>query len=233
MKRIGLVGGVSPQSTAIYYDLLNKAANERYGGDHSAEILVYSLDFGHMVDLYTSNEWTLFSQRIVDAAKALDAAGCDVMAIASNTCNLAGDLVAQNIEAEFLPLIDPLCAAMAGRGVFKPLLLGTPFVMEGPFYRPTLRDKFQTETVIPNDDEREIVRRVIFDELVNGVVKDTSRQAYLDIIHHYQAETDGVILGCTEIGMLIEQSDTHVPVFDTTAIHAAAIARAAFKQELY
>ncbi len=232
MKRIGLVGGVSPESTAIYYRYLNEAANVRYGGDRSAEILIYSLDFGRMVGLYTNADWDEFGQNIVEAARILDNAGSQVIAIASNTCNLAGAKVESAVSAQFISLLDALCEAMAKQNVLRPLLLGTPFVMEGHFYRPTLKEQYGIEAVIPNQEEREIVRRVIFDELVKGEVRQSSRQDYLDIIHRYEGETDAVILGCTEIGMLIEQSHTKVPAFDTTRIHAAAIADAAFAGEL-
>ena len=229
MKRIGLIGGVSPESTVIYYRLLNAAARQVYGGDHSANVVVFSLDFGEMHALYRAADWSAFRAKVVEAGRSLEAAGCALIAITSNTVQLAADDVAEAVDSRVIHLMDPLKRSMEARGASKPLLLGTPVVMEGPFYRSTLRERYGIETTVPNDADREIVNRVIFDELVEGDVRDASRDAYLEIIERgRQAGSDCAILGCTEIGMLIEQSHLELPVFDTTRLHAAAIAQEAF-----
>jgi aspartate racemase len=230
LKRIGLIGGVSPESTAIYYRLINQAARAAMGGDHSAEMLIYSLDFGVIRAHYDSANWPAFTAEMVKAGKCLDAAGCEVIGICSNTSQLAADSVGEAIGHPLVGLIESLAAAMGASGVRQPLLLGTPFVMQGDFYRARLQALTASTCLVPDADGRAQIDRVIFDELVNGIVLETSRRAWLDIIARGRAAgADGVILGCTEISMLIGQEHTELPVFDTTALHADAIARAAIE----
>ena len=231
MKRIGLIGGVSPESTAIYYRLLNKAAQQRYGGEHSADLILYSLDYGVMLDCYSREDWTAFIGHVVDAGRRLDAAGCGVLAIASNTTNLAADDLASTISAPVIYLQNALVDAMRDQQVSKPLLLGTRVTMEGPFYRSALLERHGVVAEPPNEPDRTIIDRIIFDELTHGEIKEESRREYLRIIEtSKEAGFDSVILGCTEIGMLIEQKHTHTPVLDTTLIHAQAIADFAFDE---
>lgn len=229
MKLLGLIGGVSPQSTAIYYRLLNDAAKARLGGDHSQRMIISSFDFADMVDLYSQSDWDGYKAAVVSAGERLKAAGADALMICSNTSGMGTKALRAATGLPVIDLIDALAAALQKAGVKRPLLLGTPFTMEGAFYRPALKERHGQETLISNEDDRETVRRVIFDELVNGVVLDASRRAYLDVIDRGRSEgSDGVILGCTEICMLISQEHVDLPVFDTTAIHAAAASAFAF-----
>ena len=224
MKRIGLIGGVSPESTVVYYRLLNAAARKKLGGEHSADVVIYSLPYGVMLDHYNAGDWVSFKAAVVDAGKRLQAAGCEVLAISSNTTNMAAEDVAAQVDRPFIFLQETLADALKAAAMKSPLLLGTPVTMEGEWYRPNLHEKYGVETSIPNAEDRETVNRIIFNELTHGVVKDESRQAYLDIIERGKAAgADCVILGCTEIGLLIEQRHVDLPVFDTTIIHAAAI----------
>jgi len=233
MKRIGLIGGVSPESTILYYQMLNEAARQAYGPDCSAEIIIHSLNFGEMYDYYLKGDWSTFKTRVVDAARGLAAQSCGLVAISSNTTQVAAADAAQAIEVPVIDLVASLASEMHKDGVKRPLLLGTPFVMTGDYYRPELQTKYGLACIIPDAAGQKCVDRVIFQELVRGQVRQDSRQAYLDLIEKGRAEgADSVILGCTEIGMLIEQRHTTLPVYDTTRIHAAAIARAAFASPL-
>lgn len=223
MKLLGLIGGVSPESTVIYYRLLNDAARARLGGAHSQRMIISSFDFDDMVALYSDGDWDGYVAAVVGAGRRLQAAGADALMICSNTSGMGTAALREATGLPVIDLIDALAAALAKAGVRRPLLLGTPFTMEGDFYRPALEERHGQETLVPDAADRETVRRVIFDELVNGAVEDASRRAYLDIVERGRgAGADGVILGCTEICMLISQKDADLPVFDTTAIHAAA-----------
>ncbi|MEM0986523.1 MAG: amino acid racemase [Pseudomonadota bacterium] len=170
MKRIGLIGGVSPESTVVYYRLLNAAAKAAMGGDHSAELVIYSLDFGVMVERYGRAEWPAFNGEVVKAARALEAAGCELLAICSNTTQRAADDVTAAVDLPLIRMIDVVARALSSAGIKRPLLLGTPFVMEGDFYRPTLEARFEGSCIVPGRDDREQVDRIIFEELVNGII---------------------------------------------------------------
>ena len=232
MKRIGLIGGVSPESTVVYYRLLNAAARRVYGGETSADIVVHSLNYGEMYGYYKTGDWDAFKRTVVEAGRGLEAAGAEVLAISSNTTNMAADDLAAAVDTPVIYLLETLRDAMAAKGAVNPLLLGTPVVMEGAFYRSTLQERYGVETLVPDEADRAVVNRVIFEELVEGVVSDASRQAYVDVIDRNKSrDIDSVILGCTEIGMLIEQRYVDIPAFDTTLIHAQAIADVAFQGE--
>jgi aspartate racemase len=227
MKRLGLIGGISPESTEIYCRLLNAAARRRLGGDHSLRFIVNFLDYGEIIALYHARNWPVFTERFIDAAKELRRAGAEAIMIGSNTSHLTADAVG---EASGLPVIhlqDALARAMTKAGSRRPILLGTPVVMSGPFYRPALAKRYDGEPVIPTEAEQAAIERIILDELCRGVVTDKSRHALLDITANHP-ETDGVILGCTELSMILSASDCVLPVFDTTALHAAAGAAFAF-----
>lgn len=230
MKRIGLIGGVSPASTEVYYRLINAAAKAAKGGDHSAELVIYSLDFGVILAHYEAADWPAFKAEVVRAAERLRAADCELLGICSNTTQLAADAVAEAVDLPIVRLIDTLATALKAAGRQRPLLLGTPFVMEQPFYRETLANQFAGQCLVPDEANRLEISRVIFEELVNGTVLESSRSAYLKTIAQGRAAgADSVILGCTEITLLIKQDHTDLPVFDTTALHAKAIATAALK----
>ena len=231
MKLLGLIGGVSPESTELYYRLLNRHARDRLGGNHSAKLMISSFDFAEMVDPYEAQDWPRFIDVAVKSAERLKAAGVDGVIICSNTTHKAADAVRAAINLPLIHLLDVLGAEIKAQNSKKPLLLGTPETMNGDFYRPYLLDHHDIDCLVPNADDQHLVDRIIFDELCNGEVKETSRQAYIDIIERNRAlGADGVILGCTEIALLIEQQHTNLSVFDTTRLHAAAASRFQFDE---
>lgn len=228
MKRIGLIGGVSPESTVVYYRLINAAAEAGLGRDRSADMVIVSLDFGAMKALYAAPDWPAFKARVVEAARALEAAGCEVLGICSNTTQVAAGEVAAATDVPLVRMIDTLATALSAAGVSRPLLLGTPFVMTGDFYRPALEATFTGSCLIPEAGDRAVVDRVIFEELVRGRVLAGSRDALLAIIARGRAAgADAVILGCTELMLILDDTHTDLPVFDSTALHARALAEAA------
>lgn len=220
MKLLGLIGGVSPQSTAIYYRLLNDAARAHLGGAHSARILLYALDFGVMVRLYDDADWAGYEAEVVKGGMALAAGGAEALVICSNTSHLAAASVAAKTGLPLIHIVDVLAGALKSRGVRRPLLLGTPAVMSGVYYMKALADRYDGETLVPAEADKAEVGRIIFEELANGVVSPVSRDALLAMIAKH--DCDGVILGCTELSMILSQDDLDTPVFDTTALHAAA-----------
>lgn len=225
MKLLGLIGGVSPESTAIYYRLLNAEARKRLGGAHSARLLVWSFDF-HLIDAaYRAADWTAYRELVVGAGRVLKAGGADALMICSNTTHLAAEAVKAATGLPMIHVIDALAAAIETHGAKKLLLLGTPFVMEGDFYRNDLKRRFGVETVVPETDERRVIDRIIFEELVRGDVRASSRGELLTMTERARAAgADALILGCTELSLILAQADTDLPVFDTTELHALAAA---------
>ncbi|MEO1136964.1 MAG: amino acid racemase [Pseudomonadota bacterium] len=226
MKLLGLIGGVSPEATAIYYRLLNEAARARLGPLHSANILLYTLDYGVMIKYYEENDWQSFSAEVAEGARRLAEAGAEAIVICSNTTHIAANAAAKASGLPVIHMLDVLAAAMKARDVKKPLLLGTPVVMSGDHYRTELAKRYAGHVLIPNPDEQRIIGRVILDELVVGKVAEGSRRELLHIIASHDA--DGVILGCTELCMILSQQHCALPVFDTTALHASAASAFAF-----
>ncbi len=229
MKRLGLIGGVSPESTAIYYRLLNEHARARLGGTHSAALIIWSFDF-HLVDkAYKASDWARYRALVVESGVALKGAGVDALVICSNTTHLGAAAVEEATGLPVIHLIDALAAAIKKRGARQPLLLGTPYVMEGDFYRNDLKARFGVSTIVPEAADRAEASRIIFEELSRGEVCGASRVRLQKMIEKGKAAgADGVILGCTEFSMILGPKDTDLPVFDTTAIHAAAAADYAF-----
>lgn len=227
MKLIGLIGGVSPESTEIYYRLLNGHARNRLGGEHSANIMLYALDYGVMIKHYTQQDWDAFKNEVLVGARRLKAAGVDALMIGSNTTHIAADSVRKDTGLPLIHLQDALVQSLQSHHVTKPLLLGTPVVMSGDHYIPALRQRYDGEIIVPNKEEQSTIGRIILDELVNGEVKASSREEMLDITNNHK-DCDGVILGCTELCMILSQQHTALPVFDTTSLHAAAASAFAF-----
>lgn len=221
MKRIGLIGGVSPESTEVYVRLFNRAARARLGGEHSAHFIVWHLDYGEMIRHYHAKDWPRFTGEITAAGEGLKRAGADALMIGSNTTHLAADALAAATGLPVIHLLDALGRALAGAGVRRPLLLGTPVVMSGEFYRPALAARYDGEPVIPTADEQREIGRIILDELCHGVVAPQSRRVLQAVIDAHP-DADAVILGCTELCLILSQEDALLPVFDTTALHAAA-----------
>ncbi|WP_300394897.1 amino acid racemase [Henriciella sp.] len=224
MSLVGLIGGVSPEATKIYYELLNGHARERHGGQHSARCAFFMLDYGVMIGHYHDENWDAFKAEVVKGANALKAAGAEAIAITSGTTHVAAEAVAEATGLPVIHMLDSLSDAMMAKGVARPLLLGTPWVMSGDFFAPALAQRFPGSPIIPGKDDRDMVGRIIFDELVEGVVTPASREAMSDMIARYGDQgADGVILGCTELCMITSQEDCDMPVFSTTHIHAEAV----------
>lgn len=229
-KRLGLIGGVSPESTVIYYRLLNQFARDRLGGQHSADILLAALDYGQMVDDYQRDDWSSFKEKIVDAAIRLRHGGVDAIVITSNTTQMAADAAREKCGLPVIHLLDALADELRRTDIKQPLLLGTPFTMDGPYYRTQLSARYDGDVVTPTTAEQSTASRIIFDELVDGVVLSESRQELCDIIERSTRDgADGVILGCTELCMILDQTHVSVPVLDTTSLHARAAHDFAFQ----
>lgn len=221
MRIIGLIGGLSWESTALYYRHLNELARERLGGLHSARVLLWSFDFAQVEALQAAGDWPGATRLMVEAARRLEAGGAGLLVIASNTMHRMADEVEAAVPA--LPLLhiaDATADALLSAGARRPALLATRYTMEQAFYKGRLRDRHGIEALVPDEAGRELVHRVIYEELCRGVVREESRTACLRVIDDLRRRgADGVVLGCTEVAMLIGQPDTDLPVFDTTRLH--------------
>ena len=230
-KRLGLIGGVSPESTVIYYRLLNAMARDRLGGHHSADLLLAALSYGEMLNYYERKDWDAFKARVAAAAINLRDGGAAAIVITSNTTQMAAEAARDASGLPLIHLLDALADTMRERRVSRPLLLGTPFTMTGHYYRAALAERYHSEILIPDDAGQAETSRVIFDELVEGVVRDASRQNLLHIVDEAKGRgADGVILGCTELCMILDETFCDMPVLDTTAIHARAAHEYAFSE---
>lgn len=231
MKTIGLLGGMSWESTQTYYRLLNQQVGQALGGFHSAKIVLYSVDFADIEALQRQGDWPAMATILATAAQRLEAAGADGLLIATNTMHKVADEVAAAISLPLLHIAEATADALVRDGVTCVGLLGTRFTMEQAFYRERLEAR-GIEVVVPDSEQRETVHRVIFEELCKGIIDPDSKQAYLGIVDALaERGAQGVILGCTEIGMLIKASDTAVALYDTTEIHAAEAVAWALKDE--
>ncbi|ANZ20815.1 aspartate/glutamate racemase family protein [Streptomyces noursei] len=227
MKTIGLIGGMSWESTAEYYRLLNELTRQRLGGLHSAKCVLYSVDFAEIERLQAEARWDEAGDILAEAAKALEAAGAELLLLCTNTMHKVADRVGSAVGVPLLHLADTTAEAVRDRGVRRVGLLGTAFTMEQDFYRGRLASH-GLDVLVPKAAGREIVHRVIYEELCLGVVKEESRDAYRAVIDELiAAGAEGIVLGCTEIELLIRPQDSPVPVFPTTRLHAeAAVSRA-------
>lgn len=228
MKVIGLIGGLSWESSAEYYRIINQGAQQALGGVHSARSLIYSVDFGEIEKMQHDGDWAAATAVMVDAARRLERGGANFVLICSNTMHrMAGEIEAA-VSIPLLHIADPTGAAITAAGYRRIGLLGTAFTMEQPFYRARLEEKFQLDVVVPPAEDRRIVHGIIYQELVKGIVRDASRDQYRAVIQRLIADgCEAIILGCTEIMLLVGATDSAVPLFDTTTLHAeAALARA-------
>lgn len=223
MKTIGLIGGMSWESSLEYYRLINKGVKQRLGGFHSAKIIMLSVDFAEIEELQHKKLWVEAGKIMADSAMALQNAGADCIILCTNTMHIcAGDIEAR-IQIPFLHIADPTAQRIRAAGIKTIGLLGTRFTMEQEFYSGRLSEKFGLKVLVPPESDREIIHRVIYDELVMGKINEKSRVEYQRVIHQLIKEgARGIILGCTEIGLLIGQKDVDVPIFDTTVLHAQA-----------
>ena len=223
MKTIGLIGGMSWESTANYYRDINERVKQRLGGLHSARILLYSVDFQEIERLQHQGRWDEAGEQLGDIARRLEGAGADVVALCTNTMHKVAPAIEAALRVPFLHIADPTAQAVKQAGIGRIGLLGTRFTMEEDFYRGRLGQRHGLDVIVPEPAERETVHRVIYDELCLGKVEERSRRAYRDIIAHLvERGAEGVILGCTEIAMLVSPADSPVPLFDTTQLHAVS-----------
>jgi len=223
MKTIGMIGGMSWESSIEYYRIVNETVKEKLGGLHSAKSLMYSVDFAEIETLQHKNRWEEATQAMIEAARHVEAGGADFVVICTNTMHKMADEVEAAIGIPLLHIADATAEAIKAQRLCKIGLLGTKFTMEEDFYAGRLIEKHGLEVLIPEAEDRKIVHRVIYDELVLGEIRSESREQYKRIIEKLiAAGAQGIILGCTEIGLLVKDEDSRVPLFDTTYIHAVA-----------
>ena len=221
MKTIGLLGGMSWESTVPYYRIVNRVVGERLGGLHSARIVLYSVDFQPIEELQHSGHWAEAGEILAEAAGRLETAGADLLVICTNTMHKVAPHIEQAIGIPLLHIADATADEIERAGLQRIGLLGTRFTMEEKFYRGRLEDRHQLEVIVPNEPDRQMVHRVIYDELCLGAVEPESRRDYSQVIQRLVDEgAEGIILGCTEISLLVKPEDSPVPLFDTTEIHA-------------
>ncbi|WP_420994288.1 aspartate/glutamate racemase family protein [Cupriavidus sp. 30B13] len=228
MKTIGLIGGMSWESSAEYYRLINQDMKQRLGGHHNARSVMVTVGFEQVKALQHAGRWDELAGIMRDAALKVQAAGADFVVLCTNTMHRVAPAIEAALAVPFLHIVDPTAQALRAAGIARVGLLGTAFTMEQDFYRGRMLERHGIEAVVPGPEARALVHRIIYDELCHGVVRDASREAYRRVIGELQAQgVGGVILGCTEIALLIGQGDVPLPVFDTTALHAqAAVSRA-------
>lgn len=220
---IGLIGGMSWESSAEYYRLINQGVRARLGGVHSARCLMWSFDFAEVEALQHAGRWDDAAGLLADAARRLERGGADFLLICTNTMHRMADQVQAAVGIPLLHIADPTAERIKARGIMRVGLLGTAFTMEQDFYKGRLRDHFGLDVIVPGTEDRTTVHRVIYDELVQGRIEAASRDTYRAVIAGLAARgAEAVILGCTEIMLLVRPEDSAVPLFDTTAIHAAA-----------
>lgn len=223
MKTIGLIGGMSWESSLEYYRLINQAVREQLGGYHSAECVLYSVDFAPIEEMQRQGLWEETAEILAEAARAVERAGAEFFLLCTNTMHKVAGEVEAAVEIPLMHIADATASRIGEERIRTVGLLGTRFTMEEPFYRGRLSEEHDLDVLVPEPDDQELVHRVIFEELVHGVVRAPSRQRYLEVTGRLAARgAEGIILGCTEIGMLLEAGDGPVPLFDTTRIHAEA-----------
>ena len=231
MQTIGLIGGMSWESTIPYYRQINEAIKERLGGLHSAKIILYSVNFQEIEQLQHQGKWDEAGKILADTALLLQQAGADFLVLCTNTMHKVAPVIESATQIPLLHIADPTAHAIKQAGYKRVALLGTRFTMEHDFYRGRLSHEHGIEVLIPQQDDREQVHRIIYDELCMGVLKEASRQQYREVIQRLASQgAEAVILGCTEISLLIGTEDSPLPLFDTTAIHASAAARQALQK---
>lgn len=231
MKTIGLIGGMSWESTLEYYRIINETTKLKLGGLHSSKCIMYSVDFQEIEELQHQNKWDELTDIMVNAAQKLKDGGADFIIICTNTMHKMASDIENNIGIKLLHIAEATGNQIIKREMKKVGLLGTKFTMEGNFYKDVLKDKFDIDVVIPDEDEREVIHEIIYEELCRGEINDSSREKYIRIIESLTLKgAEGIVLGCTEIPLLIKQKDVSIPIFDTTTIHAISAVEFALEQ---
>jgi aspartate racemase len=222
MRTIGMLGGMSPESTVEYYRLANAVVRERLGGLHSARMVLHSVDFADFADYQMQGRWGEAADVLARAAQGLEAAGAELLLICTNTFHLVADQVQAAVDIPLLHIVDPAAAAARAAGVSSVALLGTAFTMDKDFYRDRLASH-GLRVLVPDGEDHDVVHRVIFDELVRGIVSEDSREAYRGVVRRLvDRGAEGIVLGCTEIELLLSEDDASVPLFPTTRLHVEA-----------
>jgi len=231
MKTIGLIGGMSWESSQEYYRIINKTVKEKLGGLHSAKIILYSVDFEEVEKLQHQEKWDRLTELMIDAAKRVEKFGADFVLLCTNTMHKMANEVQNNIKIPLLHIADATAEKIKAKDLKKIGLLGTKFTMEEYFYKGRLAEKYSLDVIIPAEKERLIVHDIIYNELCLGYLKQSSKEQFKKIIQNFVANgAEGIILGCTEIPLLIKQEDAEVELFDTTLIHARAAVKLALKE---
>jgi len=221
MKTLGLIGGMSWESSAVYYDLINKKVRKELGGHHSCDSILLTVDFHEIVKLQHLGDWKALDLMMAKAARQLEKAGADIIVLCTNTMHLCTPAIKAAVSIPFLHIAEATAMAIQSQELKKVALLGTKFTMEKEFYKGYIKDHFNIDVIIPELEERNEVHRIIYHELVQGEIKEASRDIYKIIIDNLARQgAEGVILGCTEIPLLIKSDDVNIPIFDTTTIHA-------------
>ncbi len=232
MKTIGMIGGMSWESSIEYYRIINETVRAELGGLHSARSIMVSVEFAEIEALQHQNRWDEAADILIAAARSLEGGGADFAIICTNTMHKLYEIIQQNVRIPLLHIADATAESIKAEGIKKIALLGTRFTMEEDFYKGRLTDFYGLEVIIPDHEDMEIVHRIIYDELCAGIIQSDSKQAYANIIRRLVREgAEGIILGCTEIGLLVKQEDSPVPLFDTTEIHAKAAVKYALANE--
>jgi aspartate racemase len=226
MKTLGLIGGMSWESTMPYYQHINQTVKEQLGGLHSAKIILYSMDFAEIEQLQASGQWQAAGQMLAEIASKLEGAGADALVLCTNTMHKVADAITAAVHIPLLHIADPTAQAIKHAGFKRVGLLGTRFTMEQDFYRQRLEQSHDLTVLIPPQADRDLVHQIIYDELCLGEIKDTSRRIYQRVIADLQAQgAQAIILGCTEITLLVQAQHSALPLFDTTTLHARSAAQ--------
>jgi aspartate racemase len=221
MKKIGLIGGMSWESTVDYYKILNREVKSKLGDPHSAEIIMHSVDFAEIEKLQSAGKWDILSQKMIKIAQELEAAGAEMILICANTMHQMAPDVQANIKIPLLHIADAAAEKIKADAYKKVGLLGTKYTMEGDFYKNRIEENYGIDVLIPGAEDRDLIHRVIYQELVSGILKKESREKFKEIIADLEKKgAEAVILGCTEIPLLIKDEDSSLPIFNTTELHA-------------
>ncbi|WP_409417690.1 aspartate/glutamate racemase family protein [Flavobacterium sp. PS2] len=230
MKTIGLIGGMSWESSSLYYQIINRSVQEKLGGVHSCKSVMYSVDFNEIATLQKDGEWNKLGILMSDAAQQLEKAGADFIILCTNTMHKLSDEIEKSVSIPLIHIVDATAEKINAENFRKIGLLGTSFTMEQDFFKGRLLDKYKIETIIPNPEQRVEIHRIIYEELVKGIINTDSRTIFLDIITDLISQgAEGIILGCTEIELLITNEYTATKLFNTAAIHAQKAVELALK----